>query len=202
MLEQCERWMELQNIQGECWDYIWNGFAAISKSLHERGWLDGPFALMHGDLLPYNLLVDVRGSKTVDISGILDWDSAIFAPKFMAYRAPLWLWLHADDGGDADEIEWNANLEPTTVRERELKQVFKNVASEEQTKFAFALEAMLARRLFQILKDGVFSSTAIEEAEAIIQEWKELHPEDKIPGDDEEDDPADLFDSDDEAEDE
>jgi aminoglycoside phosphotransferase (APT) family kinase protein len=180
MLEQCERWREYQKSEGYCWEHVWDGFSVISESLQKREFLDGPFGLTHGDLEGYNLLVDVKDSTNVEITGILDWDSAVFGPKFMSHRAPFWLWLDKDvDSDDADDEE-NANVEPQEERERELKRVFETEASEDFKKFAFQPQAILARRMFAILKDGMFSDYVVKEAEVIIQEWSQLHPEDNV----------------------
>ncbi|KAF1952775.1 hypothetical protein CC80DRAFT_571559 [Byssothecium circinans] len=177
MLEQCERWREYQISAGVCWDHVWDGFSEISKSLHERGFLDGPFCLAHGDLLGYNFLVDVKDSATVEVTGVLDWDTAVFAPKFMAYRAPFWLWTDDDVDSYEEDDEDKATVEPEGEKEKALKRVFEAEASEEFKKFAFAPEAMLARRMFAILKGGMFSGQAVQEAEDILSEWEDLSSE-------------------------
>jgi hypothetical protein len=177
MLEQCERWREYQTLTGFCFEKIWNGFVAISTALHKRGFLDGPFALVHGDLYQYNLLAEIQDESTADITGVIDWDFATFAPKFMAYRAPFWLWQNDDIYESGDCYDENlANMTPTTDLERELKRVFEENASDEFKYYAFAKEAILARRMFKILKEGMFSTQAIEECKVVIGEWKELHP--------------------------
>ncbi|KAF2636568.1 hypothetical protein P280DRAFT_408757 [Massarina eburnea CBS 473.64] len=182
LLEQCERWRKYQNSKGFCWEHIWDGFADISRSLQKRGFLDGAFSLVHGDLKGYNLLVNVKDASTVQVTGVIDWDFASFAPKFMAYRAPFWLWNAEDMDSYDEDNEENANVSPEGETQKELKRVFENAASDEFKKFAFQPEAMLARRMFEILKKGMFSSGAVEEAEAILEEWKDLFPEDDISG--------------------
>ena len=61
-----------------------------------------------------------------------------------------------------------------------MKQAFLDTASEEYKRFAFASEAMLARRMYYILRKGIFGDWSFREAEAIIGEWDELHPEDGV----------------------
>ncbi|CAI6331457.1 unnamed protein product [Periconia digitata] len=181
MLEQCERWREYQNSKGSNWDHIWDGFSAIIRSLDERGFLDGSFSLAHGDFKGYNMLCTIQNESTVEITGVIDWDFAMFVPKFLAFRGPFWLWL--DDGTPSHvyDLEGSATIEPTGERECALKSIFMAGASDEWKKFAFAPEAILARRMFVILKDGIFGPWAVDEVAAIIQEWIALHPEDNIP---------------------
>ena len=145
-----------------------------------RGFLDGPCVLVHGDLKPYNLLAEVRNQTEVDITGVIDWDSAIIAPEFMAYRAPFWLWTPEDMDSDKEDEECVADVEPVTDEDRMLKQVFLDNASEKYKLYAFAPEAMLARRMFFILRESLRSDWEFEEAKSVIREWIELHPEDGV----------------------
>ncbi|KAB5580812.1 kinase-like domain-containing protein [Coniochaeta sp. 2T2.1] len=48
------------------------------------------FYLWHSDLLPRNIMVDIDSSPM--ITGIIDWDEAVYAPKFATALAPWWLW--------------------------------------------------------------------------------------------------------------
>jgi hypothetical protein len=180
LLEQCERWREYQTSEGACFDEIWDGFAAISKALEKRGFLDGPNVLSHGDLKAYNLLADVRSPTEADITGVLDWDFAIIAPEFMAYRAPFWLWTPEDMDSTEMDHEHIADISPVTDEDRELKELFQDYAPERYKRFAFAPEAMLARRMYPILKDGIFGPWNMMEAESVIREWDKIHPDDGV----------------------
>ncbi|KAL1795197.1 hypothetical protein ACET3X_007013 [Alternaria dauci] len=179
LLEQCERWRAWERSTGFCFEEVWDGFAAIARALEMRGFLDGPCVLVHGDLKPYNLLAEVCNETEVDITGVIDWDSAIMAPEFMAYRAPFWLWTPDDMDSDEDE-EIMATFEPVEEEGKKLKQVFLKNASEKYKLYAFAPEAMLARRMFFILKESLRSDWEFEEAKSVIREWIELHPEDDV----------------------
>jgi hypothetical protein len=178
LLEQCERWREFQTANGYCFENIWNGFVAISKSLEARGFLDGPCILVHGDFREYNLLAQVHSTTQVEITGIMDWDEALFAPIFMAYRAPFWLWTPEDSSSDTFEDEKNALSEPTAIEDQELKRVFLETASDDYKRFALAPEAILARRMYFLLRKGIFGPWNGQEAHAVISEWHDLHPED------------------------
>ncbi|CAO2656577.1 Nn.00g053800.m01.CDS01 [Neocucurbitaria sp. VM-36] len=180
LLEQCERWREYQTSQDACFDEIWGGLAAISNALEVRGFLEGPNVLLHGDLKAYNLLAEVRSHTEVEITGILDWDYAVIAPEVMAYRVPFWLWIPEDMNSVDEDDESNANLEARTDEDQALKDVFLTEASEKYKRLAFAPEALLARRMFPILRKGIFGPWNMMEAENIIREWDELHPEDGV----------------------
>ncbi|KAF2874695.1 hypothetical protein BDV95DRAFT_458523, partial [Massariosphaeria phaeospora] len=178
MLGQCERWREYEEASGMAWHNIWDAFSEISESLQKYGFLeDSGFCLAHGDLLDYNLLVEIRGSTSVEITAVLDWDCAAFVPSFVAYRAPFWQWIN-DNEPDYDETL--ANKVPETDAQMACKAVFEEMASEKFKRFAFAPEAVFARRMFKILKDGIFSDQILDETKKIIRGWDELHPEDDI----------------------
>ncbi|RKU45612.1 hypothetical protein DL546_008196 [Coniochaeta pulveracea] len=80
----------------------------------------GQCCLWHGDLFPRNIMVDVEASPM--ITGIIDWDEAIYAPTVISAVPPFWLWLSRDgedevelddDGGDwvVEEMDQTGNDE-------------------------------------------------------------------------------------------
>ncbi|KAF1912207.1 hypothetical protein BDU57DRAFT_522347 [Ampelomyces quisqualis] len=182
LLEVCQMWRDAQTASGFCFETIWDGFSVICKSLEARGFLKGPCVLVHGDLREYNLLAAITSPSTVDITGIIDWDDSCFAPKFMAFRSPFWLWMTEDSDASCgdDEHEKNAHLNPASDNDRAVQRVFLENASDEYKRFAFAPEAFLARRMYGILRSGLYDEWTMSEAEAVIREWAELHPEDDI----------------------
>ncbi|KAF2278280.1 uncharacterized protein EI97DRAFT_360783, partial [Westerdykella ornata] len=180
ILEQCERWREYQQVSnGNSIDRIWKGFRTIAHGLQELGFLEpDTFRLCHGDLQPYNLLVEVRDEENVDITAVLDWDSAVFAPSFLAYKAPFWAWLPEDCASDEEDDENYANFEPQTEEDKLMKDVFMQYARAEYIKYAFAPEAIIARKMFGAIKDCFFTSWEFDNAYAVIEGWKALHPSD------------------------
>jgi hypothetical protein len=100
----------------------------------------------------------------------------------MAYRAPFWLWTRSTIGSadSDDDEEANALLPPVTPEEHILKQMFMDAASSKYKMFAFEPEALLARRMYGILREGVHSKWALDAAEEVLREWDALHPEDGI----------------------
>ena len=154
----------------------------ISKSLEKRGFLDGSCVLVHGDLKPYNILAQVRSETEVEITGIIDWDSAVMAPEFMAYRAPFWLWMSQEKDIDScvQDEESTANLAPSTDEGKMMKQIFTNCVSEKYKLHAFAPESVIARRMFEVLQHGIFGPHLYKQAGDVIGEWNQLHPEDGV----------------------
>ena len=180
MLGRCKAWSDYENSEGASFDDIWKSFANITRALDDRGFLDGPCVLVHGDLKIYNILAEVRSDTEAVITGVIDWDTAIIAPEFMAYRAPFYLWTPADMSSDKEDDESVANVELVTDEDRILKQVFVDNASDKYKFFAFAPEAMLARRMFYFLQKGMSGSWDYDEAKAVVKEWDKLHPEDNV----------------------
>lgn len=179
LLEVIEMRRQCQIKDNFCFYDIWDGFTTICKSLQARGFLEGPSVLVHNDLQPYNLLAEIIDTSTVDITGVIDWDDAYFAPKVMALRSPFWLWTSGEDGtSDDHQLEKTAMVEPANENDRLLRRLFLEIASEEYKHFAFCPEAILARRMYHHLRSGIHSQWEAMPAEEIIREWNELHPED------------------------
>ncbi|KAF2874694.1 hypothetical protein BDV95DRAFT_450768, partial [Massariosphaeria phaeospora] len=178
MLSQCERWREYYLSQDMDLDDTWNAFADIARSMHKRGLLptEDLFQLSHQDLEPYNILITIKNEKTVEITGVLYWDGAVFAPSFM-FRSTFWLWSGVDD---EDEDENTALGEPETEEGKELKKIFLEGTEPRLLTHAFSSECAVARRFFGLLRDGMFSDSAFDLADILIAEWIELHPEDGI----------------------
>ncbi|KAH6655881.1 hypothetical protein BKA67DRAFT_534786 [Truncatella angustata] len=51
--------------------------------------------LHHPDLFSRNIMVDITSNDDIFITGVLDWNDAIFAPRFVGRVLPGWLWQHA-----------------------------------------------------------------------------------------------------------
>ncbi len=74
---------------------FWPEFTRIAQELALGGWLDDrQYSLAHLDLAPRNILVDLTAFPNTSrrvITGILDWDSAVLAPRFLSCYPPLWI---------------------------------------------------------------------------------------------------------------
>lgn len=177
LVEQCNRFKE-HEIETDGWAMpVWEDFLKIACSMHAHGFIPDTelFYLCHMDLMARNILVEIVDDSTVNISGLLDWDAdyACFCPKFVAFRAPFWLWL-PDGANDNDETV--ASIEPVDLKHRELKSLFEELADKEWKRYSYEPEFVLARRMFKCLKNGLFSNAMYEEAEEIIEQWNLLHP--------------------------
>jgi len=114
----------------------------------------------------------VDPQNTLDcVSGILDWDSAIFAPSFLAYKPPSWIWDWQDD---EDEDELSANDDPKTAEARELKLIFEEAAGPVYARFAYVSVYRLARRLVRFALFGIRSSEDCREADEMLHEWSAI----------------------------
>jgi hypothetical protein len=131
--------------------------------------------LWHSDLFPRNIMVDVESSPM--ITGVIDWDDAVYAPKFVAAVAPTWLWelpenedLHAkeeqldkreegdeddessstDEGPEAEEETFErSNATPPTVELQEVRTVWEDAVGSECAKSARDHRHILARRILR-----------------------------------------------------
>ena len=58
-------------------------------------------SLCHLDLMPRNIMIELE--PEVSVSGVLDWDSAVFVPEFMSCAPLSWVWAWDDEEEDNDE---------------------------------------------------------------------------------------------------
>jgi hypothetical protein len=186
MLEQARRW---ENLDEHYWSHYrdapnkhrWGQFIIIAQALHIMGYIgdNDQFYFCHLDLYARNILVEVEDEETLKLTGVLDWDTefAHFCPKFVAYRAPIWLWL--DEGLDQWD-EMNAATEPTDPELIRLKKLWEELASDEWKRYAYMPEYMIARRLFTRLKGGICRVGDGEEAQSIIDDWQKLHYDERL----------------------
>ena len=171
----CELWNEYEeNEKGWSWDEIWHGFIRVAKEMHTLGFLpdDEKFHFCHLDFNIYNFLGEVHNDSTLHITGVLDWDTAVFAPKFVACRPPYYFWMPADEDECDEDM---AVVEPLTDLDRELKQVFLETASAEFQRHAFFPEHVIARRIFNVFQEGLHRNSCVTEAEALIDAWDRFH---------------------------
>ncbi|ROV97354.1 hypothetical protein VMCG_06830 [Cytospora schulzeri] len=77
---------------------------------------DDEFSLCHAGLSPRHIMVDLSKTGNDILTGIVDWDDAIFAPGFVSCVPPVWLWAPStlahvprcdDIAGPRETIEHN-----------------------------------------------------------------------------------------------
>ena len=118
-------------------------------------------------------MVIIDDTGEIKITGIIDWDTAIFAPKFIALRAPFWAWA-------GEEYEEEINLEPTSKAKLIAKRAFCEAASPDFKRMAFSQEGIFARKLFDLLHRGMLESVVRVTAVAILKDWDHLFPNDHV----------------------
>jgi len=180
LLHQSRRWQGLEQDQMDRDEAIWDWFDIITKCLHHMGFIPDSdrFYFCHLDLYPRNILVDIKDDSSLSLIGLLDWDAQFvhFCPKFVAYRAPFWLWVP----GGHEYNEMIAADEPKDAEYRRLKSLWEEAASDEWKRYAYEPEYMIARRMFALLRDGCHHDGDKEEARSIVSEWQKLHYDQRL----------------------
>ncbi|KAF2442353.1 hypothetical protein P171DRAFT_417435 [Karstenula rhodostoma CBS 690.94] len=156
-------------------DGIWDGFVAVIKRLYERGFLpdDEGFYFDHGDLHPCNILAEVASDTSIRVTGVLDWDLGVFAPKFVGTRPPFYLW---SDGRAYDEREEMAVFEPEDSEKAELKREYERAVGDRFGAWA-APEVVLARKMYRCLTWGILEPVDRMEAEQVLRQFETLWSE-------------------------
>ena len=136
---------------------------------------DGRNCLCHLDLntAPRNIMARIQPDGSLEITGILDWDSAIFAPRFAGCVPPMWLWAWAPD--DEDEDESQADDTPATPEQQELKQLFEDAVGPAFLEYAYRPEYRLARTLLQFAIYGIRSTEDYKEVDSLLDDWAAMY---------------------------
>lgn len=137
--------------------------------------------LCHVDLHSRNVMAEVQQDDIIRITAVLDWDEAVFAPKFVNCQPPWWLWEEKGDDR-VDEKGWPtwpyelpaAEGFPATPENQELKRLFEEYAGPEYRHLAADTHCRLGRGLFILAREGLVGNQHWNAAERIIQEWKEF----------------------------
>lgn len=174
-LTQFKRWekADLQHCPTNCYsEPIFSMLSNVATEMDAAGLFhDNEHHLCHLDLEPRNVLVDVQSDESVLISGVLDWDSAAFAPIFVSCEPPMWLWAW-----DTDEDEYDSKMHdvPDSPEDREIKQIFEETMGHEFLAHAYAPEYRLARKLFEVAMHGLRRTDLFDTADKVIAEWAAL----------------------------
>ena len=172
---QFGRWLadELLRNPGQIlyWDYQFQ-FVEVAKRMDSLGILgDGQNCLYHFDLEARNIMVQILPNGSLTISGIVDWDSAVFAPTFVSCVPPCWLWtdqvLYDENGNDM--------FSPPSTQEHEIKEAFEEIVGFDWEWFAYREEYRLARELFHFAQHGLPDDMAASRAQKFLKEWAVLY---------------------------
>jgi hypothetical protein len=152
---------------------VWDGFVSMINRLHDRGFIpdDEGFHFYHGDLHPRNILAEMVSDTSIRVTGVLDWDLAAFAPKFMTTRPPFYLWSDDDAHHDREEM---AMFEPGDSEKAELKCEYERALGDEFGGWA-APEFVLARKMYRCLTRAILSPEDKLEAENVLRQFATLH---------------------------
>jgi len=181
---ECWRTIALAHSSGEIDNEValWD---SMLKAVHEMDDLGlfkaDPNCLCHVDLHSGNIMVEIQSDVSIKITAILDWDEAVFAPKFVNCTPPAWLWdddyVNLVDENDLDpwpyELE-GANTTPPTLEKQEIKRIFEEHAGPEYPHLAYDEHSRLSRGLFRVAKDGLNDSSSWKAAERTLREWESL----------------------------
>ncbi|KAJ5107639.1 hypothetical protein N7456_004314 [Penicillium angulare] len=167
-----EHQKELAISRGPSADYelhFFKRFSVIASEMNNLGMLEeNGYCLCHLDLEARNILVQ---QKT--ITGILDWDDALFAPLFMSCAPPMWLWAW-DLNEDDVENEGLAGEIPSNSESRQLKELFEEAAGPTYLRYAYSPQYRLARTLFKYCIVPITTQQDFDAVALLRSEWAEL----------------------------
>ena len=172
---QLGRWKAADAQYGEHKVHLWDCLIAAAGQIDQAGFFDDDDnCLSHLDFQARNIMVDVKTKSTLSVSGVLDWDSAIFAPKFVSCAPPWWIWADEDNEDDEDD-ESKANNPPRSETGQELKRFFEDTVGQDFLRYAYEPQYRLARTLFKIAMHGIRSNEYFRLAETFLEEWAKLY---------------------------
>ncbi|CAH0041644.1 unnamed protein product [Clonostachys solani] len=156
--------------------HLMDRLSRMAEQLAAQGWLnDRSYSLCHLDFHPRNILIN-PGAREI-VSGIIDWDSALFLPTFMACEPPMWLWAWNDED---DEDQRHANEIPSTREEQEIKAIFEEAAGKTYLKFAYDPSYRLGRQLVKYIIEDVRCVSTAEIVGQMLDEWDVLYSQSQM----------------------
>ncbi|KAI1416745.1 hypothetical protein F5Y13DRAFT_177302 [Hypoxylon sp. FL1857] len=124
--------------------------------------------LRHPDLFPRNIMVDF--SPDITITGILDWDGALFVPRFANRIPPRWLWraeqkFYGSNSENPDEEPSDPNEnEPDSPENAEIKKAFEDTVRESWVSEATDRRYFFVRKLLAFARIDEWKSSFVEES--------------------------------------
>lgn len=174
---QFARWKTLQmglDPSEQWFPDIWQRLRIAATQMDRFGCLDcESYCLTHYDLDPRNIMVEIQAG-VAKITGIIDWDSVMFAPNWVSCKPPIWIWNWLD-GGNEDESK--ANEDPPTSQQKELKDLFDELVGSQFRFNAYQPHYRLARQMFRFARCGIGSFELMEQADKVLEEWDVLYAE-------------------------
>ena len=159
----------------------------LAKELLRTGLLTdadnkGGFSLCHTDLFPRNVMVDPPSSSSSTspiLTGVIDWDETIFAPRFATCQPPVWLWQ--SPGRQADEVEhfgaeWSA---ADSAENQEVKRAFEEAmggGDYDYARLAYEPQFVIARRLLKFARapTWLWRDWYVAQIQEMRREWEHI----------------------------
>ncbi|KAF3024943.1 hypothetical protein E8E14_013441 [Neopestalotiopsis sp. 37M] len=150
--------------------------------------LDETICIWHRNITAENIMIERDADGEPKITGLLGWDGAGFAPRFMACRAPQWLWrnkaVRFAPGFDGDSMNTTKEyheideepfeaFEPNKPEAREIKAAFDEAVGEKFTRAAYDADIIIARRLMYVAACSVWNLDHTQELAVVFAEWNE-----------------------------
>lgn len=146
--------------------------ATTASQMDKLGCLgDNKNCLSHLDLAARNIMVEIRSDRRITVTGVLDFDSAVFAPTFVSCYPPWWLWQNETQRGDALEDEGQSNETPPDPELVEIKRIFEETVGDGFLHYAYQPQFRLARKMFKIACHGNRSNETWKQIEEFLDEW-------------------------------
>ena len=174
---QISRWRAVDSASND----LWNSMSKIAEEMSDLGLFTTDLhCLCHTDLYARNIMAQVQENGSISLTGILDWDEAIIAPKFVCCEPPAWLWgFKSDDLPIGAFPIWpyealGAGEVPQTIEQQEMKRIFEEQAGPEYIEFAYDARYRIARVLSRIALFGLMSNESYEAAFRIVSDWEAI----------------------------
>ena len=160
---------------------LWDGMLKVAEEMNDLGLFTSQgHCLCHVDLQARNIMAEINPDGSIKVTGVLDWDDAVFAPKFVNCQPPGWLWgFEPDEVPHPDLPAWpyeipGANNVPENLEKQELKQILEEYAGPEYLSMAYEEHHRMSRALFNVSVFGLTAGWYYEAAESIICDWEKL----------------------------
>ena len=151
--------------------------SAAATQMDAAGYMDNNrYTIYHPDLLqsPGNVMVEFSADKPLSISGILDWDGAVFNPSFYGCEIPIWMW---DGEYKYDEYGNFVDETPATPEQQQIKQVFEKAEGPGYLHRARAPGYGLARQLIPWAESGrIGSQDPDKTVNDFLDAWEIIRP--------------------------
>ena len=156
---------------------MWDELRRLLKDMRDKRLFVGSEKwLAHLDLQSRNIMVDTFDDRSARISGVLDWDSAVLAPPFLACTPPWWMWAGGDESDDRfdERDETRANHPPSTPEKAVIKRIFEETVNYRFLHYAYKPQYQLARLIFRLAQDGIESNDKMIDWGRAMKMWFEM----------------------------